>query len=76
MTRPENPDLLASPCEAHGHDGALDPAETEVALLVTAMIEVFSDHAQRIPKRMLGKLESDAMLGSIDPVFCSVPFEI
>jgi hypothetical protein len=76
QTRPENPDLLVSPCEAHGHDGTLDPAETEVALFPAAMIEVFSDHAQRVPKRMLGKLESDTMLGSIDPVFRSVPFEI
>jgi hypothetical protein len=40
------------------------------------MIEVFSDHTQRVPKRLLGKLESDTVLGSIDPVFRSVPFEI
>src|SRR6202011_892387 len=44
---PENPDLLVSPRKAHSHNDALDPAETEVARLLAAMIEVFSDHAQR-----------------------------
>src|SRR6202035_1470595 len=73
---PENPDLPVAPCESHRHDGALDPAETEIALLVAAMIEVFGDHAQRVQKRMLGQLEPDAMLGPIDPVFRCVPFEI
>jgi hypothetical protein len=72
---PENPDLFVSPREAHRHNGALDPAETEVALFATAMIEIFSDHAKRVQKRMLGELEPDAMLGPIDPVFSGVPFE-
>jgi hypothetical protein len=72
----ENPDLLVSPCEPNRHDGALDPAETEVACLATAMIEVSSDHAQRVQKRVLGKLEPDAMLDPIDLVFRGVPFKI
>ena len=33
------------------------------------MIEVFSDHAKRVQKRILSKLEPDDMLGPIDPVF-------
>src|SRR5882672_8628043 len=33
VARPENPDPVASPCEAHRHDGILHPAETEVPLL-------------------------------------------
>src|SRR6266404_8434462 len=57
---PENPDLFVSPREAHRHNSALNPAETEVALLAPAMIEVFSDHAKRVQKRVLGKLEPDA----------------
>ena len=40
------------------------------------MIEVFSDHAKRVQKRTLGKLEPDAMLGPINPVFSGIPFEI
>ena len=40
------------------------------------MIEVFSDHAKRGQKRMLSKLEPDAMLGPIDPVFRGVPLKI
>ena len=55
---------------------ALNPAETEVTLLLAAMIEIFGDHAERVQKRMLGKLEPDAMLGPINPVFRSIPFEI
>src|SRR6202035_5360734 len=43
VARPENPDLLVAPCEAHRHDGAIDPSETEITLLAAAMIEVFSD---------------------------------
>src|SRR6266849_2948032 len=76
VTGTENPDPLVPPCEAHRHNSALDPAETEVALFAPAMIEVFSDHAKQVQKRMLGKLEPNAMLGPIDPVFRGVPFKI
>src|SRR5258708_3135102 len=76
VTGPENPDLLVSPRKAHRYDGALDPANTEVALLLAAMIEVFGDHAQRVQKRMLSELKPDAMLGPIGLVLGSVPFEI
>src|SRR5882762_3500627 len=76
IASPENPDLLVSPREAHCHDGALDPTETEIALFATTMTEVFGDHAQRNQKRMLRKLEPDAMLDPIGPVLRSVPFEI
>jgi hypothetical protein len=76
VTGPENPDLLVSPRKAHCHDGALDPAKTEVALLRAAMIEVFGDCAQRVQKRMLGEFKPDAMLGPIGLVLGSVPFEI
>jgi hypothetical protein len=67
---------LVPHCEAHRHNGAFDPAETEVALFAPAMTEVFSDHAKRIQKRLLSKLEPDAMLGPIDPVFRGVPLKI
>jgi hypothetical protein len=40
------------------------------------MTEVFRDHAQRIEKRMLRKLEPDAMLGPVDLILCSIPFEV
>jgi hypothetical protein len=73
---PENPDLPVPPREAHRYDGIPDPTETEVALLATAMTEVFSNYAQRIEKRMLGKLEPDTMLGPVDLVLCGVPFKV
>src|SRR6266853_7004267 len=53
IARSENPDPLIAPREAHRHDAAFDPAETEIAPFATAMIEVFGDHAQRIQKRIL-----------------------
>jgi hypothetical protein len=67
---------LVSPREANRHNGALDTAETKVALLPAAVIEILSDHTQWVQKRMLGKFEPDAMLGPIAPVFRSVPFKI
>ena len=38
------------------------------------MTEVFGNHAQRIEKRMLGKLEPDAMLGTVDVGLRGVPY--
>jgi hypothetical protein len=67
---------LVSPCEAHRHDRALNPAKTEVALLRPAMIKIFSDDAQRVQKRMLGMLEPNAMLCPIGPVLCGIPLKI
>jgi len=40
------------------------------------MIQVFRNDAERVQKRMLSKVEPDAMLRPICPVFSCVPFEV
>src|SRR5882724_419449 len=76
VSRTKNSDPLVSPCKSHRHDSALNPTEAEVALFAAAVIEVFSNHAQRIEKRQLGEFEPDAVLCPIDSLLYGIPLEI
>jgi hypothetical protein len=72
----ENPDSSVSPCEAYRHDGAFDLAKTEVTSFVAAMVNIFGNDARRVEKCVLSELEPYFVLGLINPVLGSIPFEI
>jgi hypothetical protein len=51
-------------------------AETEVAPLRTAVVEIFGNDAARIKERCLRRPERDPVLGAIRAVLGVVPFEV
>src|SRR5215471_10285959 len=75
VTRADDANAARAPCEPDRHHIAFNHAETEIALLLSAVLQILRKQMLWIEKCMLGQLERNAVLEHVDARLCLVPFE-